>query len=281
MLFIKRFWLLFRSNARKMAEIATVFQIILALIPAAFVNYVPKMCDAILGPGSDFVYWVEKVPGSKHSFRTMMKKNFDMAKGLMAQENQKPISPEEQKEFETVMLQISDKTEDILNRMAPNEVWDDYIHIFVLTDKELSKINFLFQGCTGYSKHIAIPVSSGNFDANENAATNPTVSANGAYYRYGQLKQGSNLELKVGFEDIRECTTSVTSFIDGKQAKGKEVVATDYWKFKKHIDAGISRYLRYLIPLFSLIVFVITLTLLRYAKRIAALEQKILKSQQE
>ncbi len=302
MLSIQRFWSLIRKNVHEITAVATVFQIIIAIVMAALANYGPKIGDVVFGPGPDFVYWVEKVPGSKNSIRASMKKSMDMSMDsenkksmsvsrrhyldpkhdLIPQENKKPMSPEEQKEFETFISQMADKTVDMIQLLSPAEIFDDYIRIFVLTNKELSKINFLFQGCAGYSKHIAIPVSSGYSDANDNGITNPSISVNGAYYRYGQLKQGSNLELKIGFEDIKECTTTVSAVtVDGKQVDGKEVTARDYWEYKKQIDAGISRYLRYSIPLFSIAVFVITLTLLRYAKRITALEQKFSKRQPE
>lgn len=202
---LKGFWLLIRRNANGIIVVGTI---VIPSVMAGFSFVSPKIYNAFWGPDYDFVYYVEKVPGKTNSAQVIMEKYLDRVSELAANTNH-PMPDGDLKVMKTA-------TKELIKAMdsTPNEIVGNHISVVVLTSKELDEIDFQFNGCLGYTKNIANPVSRGDI------GNNPTLSPNGASYKYSYLKQGGGLEFKIGFEDIAQCTAKVTaSTSDRKQVR--------------------------------------------------------------
>lgn len=262
---LNNFWLLIRRNATVVIAVGTVVPLVMALF--SFVG--PKIYNALWEPEYDFVYYVDKVPGRTNSAQVIMEKYLDRISELASNTNH-PMPDGDLKVMKAA-------TKELIKAMdsTPNEIVGNHIRIVVLTSKELDEIDFQFNGCLGYTKNIANPVSRGDI------GNNPTLSPNGASYKYSYLKQGGGLELKIGFEDTAQCTAKVTaSTPDRKQVSAKEVTADDYWAYQKQIEAGASRYFTFAITAIVLLLAVLAVWLsviglayLGLVKRVAVLEQ--------
>ena len=190
----------------------------------------PYVLDILLEPEHALVYAFERFPNPVALEKKRVKRLIDQS--IEEMKRRFPPKGDEEKQTRDFISLFTDRA---VEMQLQGEIDGDQIRVWVsnVGRQALGNVTFVFLNCAGYVKYLAQPVSQ---SIAERPTSNPEVSDNGLVFRYGQLLQGREVIVKVGFANLGNCAVSVDARRpDGKITRGKWVTGDDYRGLKAQL----------------------------------------------